>query len=288
VELTHDNTAIVIDSTSDFPEAAERYANIRVVPLYVHFGDETFRDFVDLGPQQFYERLRSSGALPTTSQPTPQDFLSAYRELGSYERIYSLHLSPKLSGTYQSASLASAEEGTDRVRLVDTQTVSLANAMLALAIERRLERRTADDEIEALVERFKRDCRVVFTVGTLEYLQRGGRIGRAQALAGTLLNVKPILTIQDGEVVPLARVRGRQKALVEFARMFTDGTEDEPGLRVAIAHAEAPEWADVLTDLVRTRRPQAQIELVETLGAVVGTHAGPGTAGFFWWPRVEP
>ena len=288
MELTRSNTAIVLDSTCDFPRAAERFPNVRVVPLYVHFGDETFRDFVDLGPHAFYSRLRSAGALPTTSQPTPQDFLTAYEELAEFERIYSLHLSAKLSGTYQSASLAAAEEGRDRVRLVDTETASLAIAMLALAIERRLERGTTEAELDALLERFKRDCEVVFTVGTLEYLQRGGRIGRAQALAGTLLNVKPILGIADGEVGPLGRVRGRQKALAEFARLFTAATEDESGLRLAIAHAEAPEWVEVLTDLVRARRPRAEIELVESLGAVVGTHAGPGAVGFFWWPRAEP
>jgi DegV family protein with EDD domain len=288
MELTSDNTAIVLDSTCDFFAAAERYANVRVVPLYVHFGDETFRDFVDLAPQQFYPRLRSASALPTTSQPTPQDFLDAYEQLAGFERIYSLHVSAKLSGTYQSAALAASETGHDRIRLVDTETASLAIAMLALAILRRLERGTTDDEIGDLVRAFKRDCAVVFTVGTLEYLQRGGRIGRAQALAGTLLNVKPILGVEDGEVVPIARVRGRQKALVEFDRLFTAATEDEPGLRVSIAHAEAPEWVDVLTDLVRARRPEAQLELVETLGAVVGTHTGPGAVGFFWWPRADP
>jgi DegV family protein with EDD domain len=155
--------------------------------------------------------------------------------------------------------------------------------MLALAIQRRLARGTDDDEIEQLIERFKRDNGVVFTVGTLEYLQKGGRIGRAQALAGTLLNVKPILSVADGVIVPIGKVRGRQRALQEFARVFTGATEDTPGLRVAIAHADAPEWVDVLTDLVQKLRPQAEIELVEALGAVVGTHAGPGAVGFFWF-----
>ena len=126
MELTQGNTAIVLDSTSDFPEAPARFPNMRVVPLYVSFGEETFRDYVELEPQAFYERLRGVSALPTTSQPTPQDFADAYAELSGYERIYSLHLSAKLSGTYQSASLAAEELG-DRVRLVDTETASLAD-----------------------------------------------------------------------------------------------------------------------------------------------------------------
>jgi DegV family protein with EDD domain len=283
VELTAENTAIVLDSTSDFPDAAERFPNMRVVPLYVRFGEESYRDHAEIRPEEFYERLAAASELPTTSQPTPQDFLSTYEELAAYERIWSLQLSAKLSGTYQSAVLAADELGGDKVRLVDTETASLACAMLALAIERRLERGTTDEEIAELVDRFKARNGVVFTVGTLEYLQKGGRIGKAQALAGSLLNVKPILSVTDGVVVPVARVRGRQKALEEFAKLFTASTKDGPGLRIGIAHANAPEWVDAVTELAQRARPQAEVELVRTLGAVVGTHAGPGAVGFFWF-----
>ena len=283
MNLTAQNTAIVLDSTSDFPDAAERFPNMRVVPLYVNFGSESFRDHVDIGSHDFYDRLKEAPALPTTSQPTPQDFLDVYGELAGYERIYALQLSAKLSGTYQSAVTAADEVGGDQIRVVDTETASLAVGLLALAIQRRLARGTTDEEIEALIERFKEENGVVFTVATLEYLQKGGRIGRAQALAGTLLNVKPILSVDDGVVHPIGKVRGRQKALEEFARVFTSSTENVPGLRIAIAHADAPEWIEVLTDLVAKARPQAEIELVENLGAVVGTHAGPGAVGFFWF-----
>jgi len=283
MNLTSDNTAIVLDSTADYPEAAARFANVRVVPLYVRFGDETYRDYVDLGPGEFYEKLRASTALPATSQPTPQDFVAAYRELESYERIYSLQVSSKVSGTVRSAELAAEELGGDRVRVVDTQSVSLAVAMLLHALERRLARGTTDDEIEALVVRFRSESRVVFTVETLEFLQRGGRIGRAAALAGSLLSVRPILAIEEGEVTAVARVRGREKALAEFERRFEAETEDGPGLRVAIAHADAEDWVGTLGDLVRRVRPQAEIELTAILGAVVGTHAGPGAVGFFWF-----
>jgi DegV family protein with EDD domain len=155
--------------------------------------------------------------------------------------------------------------------------------MLAHAIQRRLARGTTDEEVEELVERFYRDCNVVFTVETLEFLQRGGRIGRAAALAGSLLNVRPILAIQDGEVVAVARVRGRPKALAEFERRFSEATTDEAGLRIAVAHADAPEWVGILSELVWRVRPKAEIEFTSTLGAVVSTHAGPGTVGFFWF-----
>ena len=283
--LTAEDTAVVLDSTADFAEAAVRFANMREVPLYVRFGDDSLKDHVDIAPDVFYERLAGAAELPTTSQPTPHDFLTVYEELvaAGYERIYSVHLSSKLSGTFQSASLAAQELGGDRVVLVDSGTVSLSCALLALAIQRRLAAGTTDAELDELVQRFRRDIGVVFTVSTLDFLQRGGRIGRAQALAGSLLHVRPILAIRDGEVVPIARTRGRQKALEELGRAFLEATRNEQGLRVAIAHANAPEWVDVLRDLVTKTRPRAEIELVETLGAVIGTHAGPGAVGFFWF-----
>jgi DegV family protein with EDD domain len=283
VDLDASNTAIVLDSTADFPEAHARFPNWRMVPLYVNFGDETFRDYVDLDPHTFYERLRRASTLPTTSQPTPQDFLRAYEELSGFARVYSLHIAASLSGTYQSASTAAAEAGADRVRTVDTATVSAAIALLGFAIQRRLERGTSDEEVAELIERFKRDNRIVFTVDTLEYLARGGRIGRARAWTGQLLNVKPILAIRDGEVLPLKRVRGNQKAVQEFVSALDTETRDEPTLRVGIAHADAPERAEQLRKMVEDRRPRASIDFEGPLGAVIGTHAGPGAVGFFWF-----
>ena len=283
MRLTRENTAIVLDSTADFPEARERHTNMRVVPLYVRFGEESYRDYIELDPHDFYARLRTATELPTTSQPTPQDFLGAYEELAGYERIYSLHISSRLSGTFASATLAAGELEGDRVRLVDSETVSVGLSGLALGIQRLLEHGTTDEEIAALAERYRQEAGLLFTVDTLEFLVKGGRIGRARALAGSLLNVKPILTIADGEVVPLTRVRGRAKALAEFRRRFEEATTGDGDLHVAIAHSEADEAVEQLRALVTEARPEAQIELVTTLGAVVGTHAGPGTIGFFWF-----
>jgi DegV family protein with EDD domain len=283
VTLTVENTAVVVDSTADFPEAPERFPNWRVVPLYVRFGDESYRDYVELGPAEFYARLRTAAELPTTSQPTPQDFLAVYEDLAAYERIYSLHIASRLSGTFGSARIAAEEAGGERIRLVDTETASAAISMLGLAIQRRLEAGTTDEELDELVERYTREHGLLFTVDTLEFLARGGRIGRASAMAGQLLNIKPILTIADGEVVPLRRVRGNRKAMQEFVNDFTGATVDSPDLKVGIAHADAPERAEALRKMVRAERPQAEIEIVTTLGAVVGTHAGPGTVGFFWF-----
>ena len=257
MNLTAANTAIVLDSTADFPDAAERFANWRVVPLYVNFGTESFRDGVDLTAEQFYARLPTSPTLPTTSQPTPADFRAAYDELGGYERILSIHIAASLSGTFQSAGIAADE----RVRTIDSETASAAIAMLALAIQRRLERGTTDEEVDALVARYKASHGLLFTVDTLEFLARGGRIGRAKAFAGELLNVKPILSIRDGEVVPVKRVRGNRKAFQEFVDAVQTQTVDGPGLRFGIAHADAPERAAELVKMVRDLRPQATIEM---------------------------
>ena len=287
MNLTADNTAIVVDSTADFPEAQERLPNWRVVPLYVNFGTESFRDGVDLTATEFYERLKSSPTLPTTSQPTPADFLACYEQLGAYERIFSVHIASKLSGTYQSAGIAAAELGDGRVRTIDSETASAAIAMLGLAIQRRLERGTTDEEIDALVELYRDNHGLLFTVDTLEFLARGGRIGRAKAFAGQLMNVKPILAIVDAEVVPVKRVRGNRKAFQEFVDALDTRTSDVPTLHIGIAHADAPERMAELEKMVRDRRPQAQIEAETSLGAVVGTHSGPGCVGLFWFDDVD-
>jgi DegV family protein with EDD domain len=283
VNLTAQNTAVVLDSTADFPDAQQRFPNFRVVPLYVRFGDESFRDYVDITPDQFYARLQSAPELPTTSQPTPADFLAVYEELAGYERILSLQISSTLSGTFGSAQTAAEMLGDGRVRVIDTRTVCAAIGMLAIAVQQKLEQGTTDEEIDALVARYQGEHYLLFTVNTLEYLAKGGRIGRAAALAGNLLNVKPILTIRDGEVVPLKKVRGAAKAFHEFETMFEETSSDSARLKVGIAHAAAPERMEALRKMVRAVRPQAEIEMLTQLGAVIGTHAGPGTVGFFWF-----
>ncbi len=283
MNLTAENTAIVVDSTADFPDAPERFPNWRVVPLYVRFGEDSFRDYVELAPDAFYERLRRAEQTPTTSQPTPGDFLTAYEELPGYDRILSLHIAGKLSGTIESARAAAKMLGDDRVRTIDSESASAAIAMLGLAIQRRLERGTTDDEVDQLVTAYLRGAGLLFTVDTFEYLVRGGRVGRARGWAGELLHIKPILTIEEGEVVPVKRVRGNRKAFLEFASTFEAETHDSVSLRVGIAHADAPERGEALRTMVQETRPSADIEHVAMLGPVLGAHAGPGTVGFFWY-----
>jgi DegV family protein with EDD domain len=258
-----------------------------MVPLYVRFGDETFRDYVDIAPDEFYARLKDAPEAPKTSQPTPADFAAAYEELAGYEHILAVMLSAKLSGTCESARLAAESAGDARVNVIDSGVTSGGTVILADAIQRRLAAGTTMEEIQELVERFRRTRGLLFTVETLEYLVRGGRIGKAAGLAGQLLSVKPILAFDDGEVAPLKRVRGRAKALAEFEALFLAETEDSPDLHVGVGHADAPEDAAKLVERIRSGRPSASLDIVTPLGPVIGTHGGPGTLGLFWF-QDEP
>ncbi len=275
MRLNAANTAIVLDSTADLPDAQQRFPNWRLVPLYVRFGDKSFKDYVELGPEAFYERLRTSPVKPSTSQPTPGDFGAVYDELASYERVYSLQVPATLSGTIQSARVAAEEHG-DKIKIVDTGTASAAEAMLAFAIQRRLERGTTDEEIDGLVERFKREAGLLFTVDTLEFLRRGGRIGAASAWIGSTLRVKPILTL-EGEMKPVERVRTSSRMLdrlVEYARQRHESGADG----WAAQHINAQDQCDVLVERCSEVFGRPPI-MVSEIGPVLSTHTGPGLLG---------
>ena len=284
MRLSAESTAIVLDSTADLPEGHGR-PSWRVVPLYVRFGDEEAkREYVDMSTAEFYRRLRESDSPPKSAQPSPADFAAVFEELSGYERIICLVLSEKLSGTFASAELATQDFG-GRVRVIDSRVTSGGTVILADAVQRRLDRGTDDEEIDSLVKRFRRERGLLFTVDTLEYLVRGGRIGKAAGVAGQLLSVKPILAFDDGEVAPLKRVRGRAKALTELEQIFRDSTEgqDSPELHVWVGHAEAPEDCEALVQRVQAARPRSSMDVVTQLGPVIGTHGGPGTLGLFWY-----
>jgi DegV family protein with EDD domain len=282
VPLAAESAAVVLDSTADLPRAQELHPNWRVVPLYVRLGDETYRDHVELAAPEFYTRLRA-GERASTSQPTPGDFEECFGALEGYERIFCVTVSAKVSGTHESAVRAADARSDGKVVVVDSASASAGEVILAEAIQRRLERGTDDDEVQDVAERFRRESGLLFTVDTLDYLVRGGRVGKAAGLAGTLLSVKPILTIREGEVEPLKRVRGRAKAFAEFEAHLATQTEDDSGWHLAVAHADAEADADRIVETIRRVRPRATLDVVTALGPVVGAHAGPGTLGLFWF-----
>ncbi|MFP3939086.1 MAG: DegV family protein [Thermoanaerobaculia bacterium] len=282
---------IVTDSTADLPERLVREHGIRVVPLIVRFGDRIFRDGVDLTPRDFYDLLETSSHHPVTAPPTPGEFLEVYRQEVGQRDVVSIHLSSALSETFAHAGqgtrsgakeLREPREGDERTRpvleLVDSRQVSLGLGLLALFGARMARRRQGAGEIAERLRGMSGRMRVLFVVDTLEYLARGGRIGRARAWMGSLLGIKPILGVEKGEVVPLEKVRGGRAAHPKMLELLHQGLDPERPAVVAIAHARAPVWADRLRQLLEGELPLAEV-LMGEMGPVVGTHAGPGTVG---------
>jgi DegV family protein with EDD domain len=282
VDLTAENTAIVLDSTCDFRGAQPPHRNWRIVPLHIHFGDEVYRDHVDLDPETFYRLLRQSPVHPHTSQPSPGDFAKCLEELGEYERVFVVTISSKLSGTYGSANIAANVHGSARVVVVDGGTVSAGTVLLADAIQRRLERGTSDLELEAAVVGPDRRPEFVFTVATLEYLIRGGRVSRAAGFAGSVMNTHPVLRITGGEIVAVKRALGRTRALAELERIFVGETPENAAVRVALVHANAADDAGRVAERVRALRPASVVDHVLTFGPVIGANAGPGAVALAW------
>ena len=268
---------IVTDSTADLTPEQQRTAGITVVPLNVHFGDEVFRDHVDLSTDEFFRRLKASPQLPRTSQPSVGAFEEAYRSLGQGgDQIVSVHLSSKVSGTYNSALMAAQSVGEGKIDVVDSLSTSMALGFMALEGAKLAragrDRQSVTERLRSLVPQ----SRVICVVDTLTYLERGGRIGKARALLGSLLNVKPILQLKDGEVVPLGRARGRPQALSRLVELLErDGAVSQ----LAIMHGAAQSDAEQLRQRVASRYPGVDIQLTE-IGAVLGTHTGPGVIGF--------
>ena len=243
------------------------------------FGAETLLDHVDLDPAAFYERLASSPEPPTTSQPPPAAFADAYRELlADREHVYSLHVSGKLSGTIESARLA-ASEFAGRVTVVDTDSVSAALASAVLGVHELLAARHRRRRDRSVRRPAPERGALFVALDTLTYLQRGGRIGRAQALAGQLLSVHPILEVTDGEVHPAAKVRGAARVPGELVRCLGEAVGDRTDMRLVVVHAAAPERAEALAALVAESLPGRSVDRILPLGTAVGTHAGPGAVG---------
>ncbi|MGE5585373.1 MAG: DegV family protein [Bacillota bacterium] len=277
--------AVVTDSTADLPSHMYGEHEITVVPLLVHFGDEVYRDGVDLTSEEFYAKLRASRVLPRTSQPSPHDFQVVYEDLASrFDGIVSVHLSSKLSGTYQSAKIAADMLRGRPVRVIDGKLASIPTGLLALEAARMAKAGAGIDDIVARVERLVGEMKVFFTVDTLEYLEKNGRIGKAAAFLGTLLSIRPLLWMDDGEVAPYEKVRGsRQKILARLIAVARDHAPADRKVRVGIVHAASPDETSLFRGAVEREFACEEI-LVSTVGPVIGSHTGPGTIAFAFHP----
>jgi DegV family protein with EDD domain len=268
---------LVTDSTSDLTPADAAALGVTVVPLTVRFGEQQFRDGVDLDAPTFYARLTSSSVTPTTSQPSPDEFGTAYRQLlrSEADTVVSVHISSKLSGTCQSAHLAAQEFPEGRVHVVDSLSVSSGIQFLLQLAARA---RDAGDDVATIVRNLEaaRDRVIVYVLlDTITYLQKGGRIGRAQAFIGGVLNVKPLLKVHEGVVEPVARVRSRQQGLAKMVELVRG---QGPLQAVAMMHSTAPEAAAELRSRLTELLPELDVPLGQ-LGPVVGTYSGPGAVG---------
>lgn len=276
---------IVTDSTADLPDglAEAEGLDITSVPLNVHFGAETYRDKVDLTHAEFLRRLATSPVLPTTSQPSIGDFETTYRRLAADGGpICSIHISSRLSGTHQAATLAAGSVLGDgvTVRVVDSLNASLGLGVQVITAARLARDGASLADIVDQIERMAPRVHLVFALDTLEYLQRGGRIGRARALVGSMLSVKPILRLDEGQVVPLRRERTRARALAALVAMAGD-LDRVSGL--GVIHSGAPaEASELIERLARAVHPPVApaAVLIGEFGPVVATHTGPGAVGF--------
>jgi DegV family protein with EDD domain len=278
---------IVTDSTADIPESVRQELGIEMIPLKVHFGSETYLDAITIQSEQFYTKLSQATALPTTSQPSPVDFLDAYKKLidpDSSSVIISIHLSSALSGTYQSAVLAkSLLEGKADIAIIDSKSASYGLGMLVVAAAKAAQEGKSKDECIKIVQSLREQTKLYFMVDTLEFLQKGGRIGKAAALLGSLLNIKPILSIDEsGAVMPVDKARGQKKAMAAIIdRLEQDFAGKE--INVAVAHSEAQQTAEQLSSLVKERFKVKDLSFT-SIGPVIGTHVGPGAAALFVSP----
>lgn len=280
------HVGLVTDSTCDLTPEHLAALGVRVVPLKVLIGDESYRDWVEMTPDEFYRRLPSTAELPKTSQPTPAEFAAVYAELADEgcESIVSIHLTSALSGTISSATTA-ARGARVPVHVIDTKLVTQALGLVVKAAAQARDAGSDGAQIAALAEKLSLATELFFVLDTLDYLVKGGRAGKAAGLAASLLNIKPVLRFNDdGIIEPFKKVKGRKKALAELAAHVAEHSRQHGRLRVALLHASAEEGAAELRAELEAAGADFELDSVGFVGAVVGTYAGPGAVGCAYYP----
>ncbi len=267
--------AVVTDSTADLPDEWRHRYGIEVVPLKVLFGKETFRDRVDMTDEQFFARLATSSSLPTTSAPSPGEFAEVYRRLArDHDGCISIHIGEQLSATAEAARVGASSVERFAVNVIDSQTVSMPIAFLCRIAA---ESSTLAEATAAVQQRVPRS-RVLALLDTLRYVEMGGRVSRAQAMIGTMLDLKPLLLVADREIKPVDRVRTRSRAMGRMVEFFRT---EMPVETVAVMHAQAPAEAEQIAAELRRELPDQEVP-VGQIGCVLGTHTGPKALGLVY------
>ena len=269
---------VVTDSTSDLPADVAESLGIEVVPLNVHFGSDVYKDRVNLMPDAFYDKLINGDVLPTTSQPSVGEFIDVYERLGSdADGIVSVHISEKLSGTMNSARLASQQANADcPIEVVDTFQVSMGVGICAMEAAEVANSGGNMNQVILAARNAVTRSQCFFMLETLEFLQKGGRIGKAQALIGNLLKIRPMLMLQEGEVHPLGRERTRRKGI---AKLVDTAEELAPISGLAVMYSTGPDEAQILVQNVSKFMIEGREPMMLQIGPVIGTYAGPDTLG---------
>ncbi|MEM8963999.1 MAG: DegV family protein, partial [Acidobacteriota bacterium] len=291
------HTAVVTDSSADLPMSLIREHDIKVVPLSVKFGDSTFRDGVDILARDFYQLLETEPTDPETEPPTAAEILAAYQQVVEFQDIVSVHISSKLSQTFVQAQHAALEGARTfelpvsrhnvALEVIDGNNVSVGTGLLVLAAARMALRGEKVFTIAQRLRQLAPRIELLFVVDTLDYLVRGGRVGKARALVGKLLNIKPILGAVNGEIDSIDKVRGGRKAHPRIVELMAQRIDPKQPIVACVAHAKAPVWADRLAKLIQERFDVHEL-IMSDIGPGVGTHAGPGTVGVaFYQPSDE-
>ena len=277
------NLAIITDSTCDLSAEELQALDVARVPLYVNFKGEVYKDWLEIGPKEIAQGVEAGANIPTTSQPSPQDFTDAYQKAvdNGADTVLCITISSELSGTYQSATVAK-ESVSANVHVFDSLAASVGIAMM---LERAVKMRDAGESIEAIMDELGRirDHNLLrFTVGSLDFLQKNGRIGGAQALLGGLLKIKPILGLVDGRVEAVGRVRGEKKARGEIVSQAKEFVQKEGGSAVVyFLHIQNPEAAEVMRQQLGESGLTFRDAGTYEIGAVIASHVGPGTYGVY-------
>jgi DegV family protein with EDD domain len=275
--------AIITDGASSLTPAMGKEYGLHVVPVYVTFEGKTYKSGVDLDAAEFYRLLRANKNLPTTAQPTALDFVNLNTKLAEdAEEIVTVVVSHHMSATLQSAQMAQQEFSTVPVHVIDSESVSLGLGMIAIAAARAAAQGQDAQQVIKLVEHIKENINIIFTVDTLEYLHKGGRIGGATAFLGSALKIKPILHVKDGRIEPLEKQRTRTRAVARLLELVEEkvGTSKT---HFAILHCDAEKEAQEFGEQVKAKFNCAELVIAEA-GSVIGTHAGPGTLGVIFYP----
>lgn len=275
--------AVVTDSTAYIPRDIIEGLDIHVIPLSVNFGDETYREGIDITSEEFYAKLKETKVLPTTSQPAIGDFIEKFEELEKdYDAVISIHLSSKFSGTFQVAKSAGNMMESLKVYAYDSEKSAMPQGFYVIRAAELAKEGIAPEEIIQTLDEIKENTRAYFMVDDLSHLQRGGRLSGAQAMLGSLLNIKPILHIVEGVIVPFEKIRTRKRAINRILQMLEDDVETKRVKRVVFIHANNESSVIKLHDQFKEKHPHIET-IISHFGPVIGTHLGEGSIGLSWY-----